>query len=136
MSTINAYYIRCRPERVPELLALGVLLGVLVESEGVHAAADASIVWDPIGSVHEPTGELDAEGQPVPVCDADGVELWHANLFTPFALLARAQQMAQERPEIAGGLAAIPELFVTDPATGEAVPPRSPARVLLGVEPT
>jgi hypothetical protein len=134
---MNAYYIRCRAADVPQLLALGVLLGVLAEAEGAHVAAEPGIVWDVIGPVHEPTGETGEDGQPLsaPVCDADGVPYWHANLHTPFALLERAQQLAAEHPEIAEALGAIPRWFLVD-AEGRARAPASPARVLFGMEPT
>lgn len=132
---MNAYYIRCHPADVAELLALGVMLGVLKESEGAHVAAQPGIVWDVIGLIHRATaGEADAEGQPAmqPLAAPDGAPYWHANLHTPdsMSLLAHAQQLAADRPEIAQALAAVPRFFVADPATGTAIAPRQPYRVL------
>lgn len=134
---MNAYYVRCHRDDVPELLALGVLLGVLTEADGQHVAAAPDIVWDVIGTIQQPTGDVDQAGRPVlaPVAAPDGTPLWHANVYTPWRLMARAEQMAAERPEVAEALAAVPRFFVTDPGTGQAVPPRSPVRVLAGVVP-
>ena len=130
---MNAYYIRCHPADVPELLALGVMLGVLIEQDGTHVAA-TGMVWDVIGPIPRATGEADADGQPVmqPLSAPDGAPYWHANLNTPdsMSLLAHAQQLAADRPEIAQALAAVPRFFVADPATGTATAPRQPYRVL------
>ena len=121
---MNVYYIRCRVADFPQLLALGVLLGVLVLGEdGEHVAAPGC-VWDVIGPV------CDAAG---PVCDAAGEMYWHANLHTPFVLRERAHALAAEQPEIAEALATIPRWFLSD-ADGNAVAPASPVRVLFGEE--
>jgi hypothetical protein len=119
---MNAYYLRCRDDDVPVLLVLGEMLGVLMPGEdGVHVVAPGC-VWDVIGPVCDEAG---------PVVDETGTPYWHANLFTPFVLRERAQEVAAARPEIAEALATIPRWFLSD-ADGNAVAPASPVRVLFG----
>ncbi|GAP37902.1 hypothetical protein ABXN37_22525 [Piscinibacter sakaiensis] len=130
------YYLRCRIADVPEMLALGVALGVLQQhtddaGQVLTRAPDDGSVWDPIGPIYRETGEVDAEGMPVrePLLAPDGGEWWHANLISPVHLYQRAGQLAGEHPEIAGALQDLGRFFLLDEA-GEPRKPAEPVRRL------
>lgn len=81
-----------------ELVGIGVDLDLLVDDEDGTRAASSEIIWDEVGTIHEPTGDADAEGCPIfaPVTDAEGNLYWHANLYMPHVLIEWAQAKAVE----------------------------------------
>ena len=132
MTEYNKHFLRCLPEDLPDLIAMGELLGALARRpDGTIYAPGGT--WDPIGAIPVPTGEtVQTEIGPMPVMvprkDAQGRELWHGTLSTPVNLRKVAQALAAERPEIAAGLANLGKFFVVDEA-GNAVAPANPYRV-------
>jgi hypothetical protein len=131
---MNSYYIRCRAAEQAQLYALAVALGVLAQAENgmYHVAAPHTGAWDEIGTIHRPTGELDADGQPItaPVLDPDGQSYWHANLVINADLADIATALAPDVPDIAAGLSDLARWFVVGP-DGKATAPKQPARVWL-----
>lgn len=127
---MNDYYLRCIPADYDRMIAIGVALGAVTVEEGVVTPTQGG-VWDYIGEIAEQTG-VDDEGNPItaPVSDANGVPYIHINLRTPIALGETAQQMAQEHPEVAEGLAELGRFFLLD-AEGNARAPSAPLRVFL-----
>ncbi len=126
----NTYYLRTIAADYTAMLAMGVLLGAIqVIDDQVHAPGGC---WDFIGPIHVPTGDLDAEDNPImtPRLDGDGNEYIHVNLITPVNIKAAALTLAAAHPEIAEGLANLGRYFVTD-IDGNAVPPAAPHRVFL-----
>ena len=125
---MNTYYLRTTSTDYEQMIALGVTLGAIeVIEERIHAPGGC---WDFIGAIHVPTGETDAEGNPVmtPRCDADGNEYIHVNLITPVNLKEAATALAAEHPEVAAGLSNLGKYFLVD-AEGNAIPPKLPHRV-------
>lgn len=131
---MNDYYIRCRGSEAPQLYALAKALCVLTQGEdGAHSiAAPHTGAWDEIGPIHRPTGEVDADGQPItaPVLDDTGAPYWHANLRINADLAEIAQALAPTSPAIAAGLADLARWFVVGP-DGKAAAPQQPERVWL-----
>jgi hypothetical protein len=130
---MQTYYLRCIAPDWPTMIALGVALGALADTEGTITATGGG-VWDVIGPVHKPTGEQDADGQPImaALTDDDGREYLHANLTTPIDLRQRAEQIAADRPEVAEAMADLGRFFLLD-AQGNARAPAQPHRVLFTV---
>lgn len=131
MSDYINYWCRCLESDKAELLALGVLLQVLQESEGKHHATAGDFVE--IGYVYRPTGEtvlVDGIETEItsPVIDMGGNKYWHANLRTTIDIEARALALAETYPELAAGLADRGKYFVVN-AQGETVAPSNPALV-------
>ena len=132
MNNYRQYWCRATESDWPELLTLGVLLGVLVEHEGrYHAVTPGDFVY-PV-PVLKPTGEtvmVDGVETPVkaPVRDANGNLYVHGNLITTIDIRARAEAMAVSNPELASALSQIGRYFVTD-AQGQPKAPDSPAMV-------
>jgi hypothetical protein len=111
------YYLRCLESDKAKLLALGVTMGVLVESEGKHYATAGDFIE--IGYVHRPTGEtVVVDGIETaltePVRDEHGNLYFHWNLRTTIDLRERAESMAASHPELAEALAELSKYFVTD----------------------
>src|SRR3546814_6352575 len=70
---MNSYYMRAIDKQ--EIIAIGVDLALLtIDESGQVLTTSADIVWDEIGTLYEPTGEIDAEGNPVlaPIVDGEG----------------------------------------------------------------
>src|SRR3546814_1232544 len=70
---MNSYYMRAIDKQ--EIIAIGVDLALLtIDESGQLLTTSADIVWDEIGTLYEPTGEIDAEGNPVlaPIVDGEG----------------------------------------------------------------
>lgn len=131
------YFLRCIESDKAELLALGVLLQVLQESEGRHCATAGDFVE--IGYVYRPTGEtvlVDGIETAVtePVRDENGNLYWHANLRTTINLRERAGAMAVSNPELAAALSQLGKYFVTD-ELGQPRAPNNPAVVWGGLAP-
>jgi hypothetical protein len=131
MSDYRNYFLRCLESDKAALLALGVLLSVLQESEGRHYAVAGDFVE--IGYVYRPTGEtvvVDGIETPVtePVRDENGNLYLHANLRTTINLRERAEAMAVSNPELAEALASLDKYFVTD-ELGQPKAPTNPAMV-------
>lgn len=125
------YHLRCLESDKPQLLALGVLLQVLQESEGKHHATAGDFVE--IGYVYRPTGEtvlVDGIETALtePVRDENGNLYWHANLRTTIDLRERAEAMAVSSPELAQALSQLGKYFVTD-ELGQPKVPNDPAVV-------
>jgi len=142
---MNDYYLRTTDYST--LLALGAKLGVILlhyaeydETEGENGEIIRAPIGEPvvmatdggcfdfIGEIQRPTGELDAEDNPVmaPIADAEGVAYIHANLRTPHDIRAIAE--ASDDPVIQAALGQIAAFFVAD-ELGNAVPPNMPHRV-------
>jgi hypothetical protein len=131
MSEYRNYWCRSIESDWAELLALGVLLGALKESEGKHYAVAGDFVE--IGYVYRPTGEtvlVDGIETALaePVRDAQGNLYWHANLRTTINLREIAEAMAVSNPEMAEGLSQLHRYFVTD-QNGQPKAPNDPAVV-------
>lgn len=130
-----SYYMRATSRE--ELVAIGVDLDLLIDDVDGTRAASAEIVWDEIGTIYAPTGELDEEGVPLtaPVTDEHGNVYWHANLYMPHDLTALAQAKAAEYAGTARGERIVASLtnsasyFPLD-ELGRPRKPNRPARVL------
>lgn len=123
---MNDYYLRCRWSDLPQLVALGQLLGVIQEVDNVVSPIGAGC-WDEIGLKYPQV----AEGEPTPDPVGGTVDpYWHINFRTEHNLREKAEALAAERPEIAAGLANLPRFFLTD-AEGSATAPEIPLRVFL-----
>lgn len=134
MSDYRNYFLRSTQADKANLLALGVLLGVLAEHEGSHyATAGDFIILNDDGKVYRPTGEtvvIDGieTALTAPVLDDQGQPYWHANLRTTINLRERAEAMAASHPELAGALSQFGKYFVTD-EEGNPAAPKNPACV-------
>lgn len=122
---MNDYYLRCRWSDLPQLVALGQLLGVIQKVDNVITPIGDGC-WDEIGLKYLPV----AEGEPQ--CDPVGAPdpFWHINFRTEHDIRAKAEALAGVRPEIGAALAGIGRYFLTD-AEGKAVAPEFPLRVFL-----
>lgn len=132
----NIYYIRTIAAHYAEMIAIGKVLGAIIETDGIITATQGGC-WDFIGPIHVPTGETtqtEMGPQPVmaPLLDPDGNEYIHVNLITPIALKATALSLAAEYPEAAAGLADLGKYFLLD-ANGDARLPNNPHRVFAGM---
>src|SRR3546814_7235651 len=81
---MNSYYMRAIDKQ--EIIAIGVDLALLtIDESGQVLTTSADIVWDEIGTLYEPTGEIDAEGNPVlaPIVAGEGRIYWHVNIYNP-----------------------------------------------------
>lgn len=83
---MNTYYLRASSRA--ELVSACVAAGILTDDEQGTRPVSQRVMWDEIGEILQPTGEMnDGPYGPVPVmapiADADGVPYWHANLYTP-----------------------------------------------------
>jgi predicted LPLAT superfamily acyltransferase len=129
---MNTYFIRTVADDYPQLIAIGVLLGAIVEVEGQIQAVGGA--WDYIGPICEPRGDyvLDEWGGECEVfaakCDPQGREYIHINIITPINLREAAVAMATAHPEVAEGLANLGKFFLLD-AEGNARAPDQPYRV-------
>lgn len=107
------YALRCTLEDKPQLVALGVALGVLqvlvvdVEQPGVMGVVQGTegSAWDEVGEI---------EGAP---------GFWHANLRTTVDLATRAAELGIDASNLA-------RWFLVEP-DGRPTMPRTPARVWL-----
>lgn len=129
MSEYRNYFLRSAHADRPQLLALGVLLGVLREHKGRHYATAGDFVE--LGPVCRPTGETvlvdDIEtALTEPVLDDNGQPYWHANLRTTINLRERAEAMAASHPELASALSQLGKYFVAD-ESGQPRAPNHPA---------
>lgn len=130
-----SYYMRATSRE--ELVAIGVDLDLLIDDEDGTRAASPEVVWDEIGTIYTPTGEMNENGVPLttPIVDEHGNVYWHANLYMPYDLTALAQAKVAEYAGTERGervLAAIErqtEYFPLD-ADGQPRAPDNPARVL------
>lgn len=142
------YYVRALPADWPELLQLGEKLGALtlsyphrtdeLQPDGTIAthlgepivSAQHGGAWDYLGEIQRPTGELDAQGNPVtaPVAAPDGTPYRHANLRTPISLGAVARKLAATDPAVAEALQRLDRYFLLDDE-GSPRLPRQPVRV-------
>lgn len=142
------YYVRALPADWPELLQLGEKLGALTLSyphRTEELQPDGTVVtelgeptvsaqhggaWDYLGEIQRPTGELDAEGNPItaPVAAPDGTAYLHANLRTPISLGAVARKLAATDPAVAEALQRLDRYFLLDDE-GSPRLPRQPVRV-------
>lgn len=123
---MNDYFIRCSPSKVPGLMRLAVLLGLLRESTdqpGSYHPIDPSVVWVPIGTLHTPAA--DPRDPPLPRLDPHGQPWWHANLRVPFdSLLTYAQGVYATNPsaELGVALGAMGDYFLLQPDGSQAIP--------------
>lgn len=135
---MNTYYLRASGRA--ELVGIGVDLDLLVDDEDGTRAASSEIIWDEVGTIHEPTGDADAEGCPIfaPVTDAEGNLYWHANIYMPHVLIEWAQVKHAEAVQagdsaladrIAQHIASSPAYFPLD-AQGQPRKPNNPVRIL------
>lgn len=119
--TYQDYALRCTQQDKPQLIALGVALGVLqIDAETGAVNGTQGNAWDEIGSIY------DAAGQPV-LAD-DGKPYWHANLRTDVDLMTRAEAIGGSA--VAAAMAQLGRWFVAD-VLGNPVQPAAPARVWL-----
>ena len=129
---MNDYFIRCSPAKVPQLMRLSVLLGLLRESTdqpGRYHSVDPAVVWVPLGTLHTPAA--DPLDPPLPRLDSNGDPWWHANLRVPFdSLLEYAQGVyaANPSPELGAALASMGDYFLLE-ADGSQRAPDAPAVV-------
>lgn len=144
----NDYYVRALPADWPELLQLGEKLGAIsvsyphrtdeLQPDGAVVtelgepviAANHGGAWDYLGEIQRPTGELDAEGNPImaPVAAPDGTPYLHANLRTPISLGAVARKLAATDPTVAEAMQRLDRYFLLDDE-GSPRLPRQPVRV-------
>lgn len=123
---MNKYFIRTVADDYPQLIAIGVLLGAIVEVEGQIQAVGGA--WDYIGPIPTQVGEIDGEPIMEALKDPDGNEYIHINIITPVNLKEVAVAMATAHPEVAEGLANLGKFFLLD-AEGNARAPTLPHRV-------
>lgn len=125
------YSLRCTPEDYDDMVKMGITLGAIAKAaDGTIYTTHPAGMWDHVGPVPKPTGEIDSDGNPVmaPVKDGNGKILVHVNLLTDVDLRKAALALAADHPKIAAGLADLSRFFVTD-AQGNAVAPKNPYRV-------
>lgn len=114
---MNTYFIRTTANDYPQLIALGVLLGAIVEVEGeIHAPNGA---WDYIGAIYK---------DEVSLKDPQGREYIHINIITPINLADAAAELAADHPEVAEAIDNLGRFFLLD-AEGNARAPEQPYRV-------
>lgn len=81
--TYQDYALRCTQQDKPQLIALGVALGVLqIDSETGEVSGTQGSAWGEIGTIYDAAGN--------PVLAADGEPYWHANLRTETSLTEAA----------------------------------------------
>lgn len=115
------YALRCTQQDKPQLIALGVALGVLqIDAETSAVSGTPGSAWDEIGPIHDAAGD--------PVLADDGEPYWHANLRTDVDLMTRAEAIGG--PVVAAAMTQLSRWFVAD-VLGNPVQPASPARVWL-----
>ena len=114
---MNIYYIRTVAEDYPQLIALGKLLGAIIEVDGAIYAPFGQ--WDYIGPIVKDGSSLK---------DGQGREYIHANIATPVSLRATAVALAATNPDVAAGLANLSKYFLLD-GQGNATAPAIPYRV-------
>lgn len=146
MQNLNMYYLRCIPADWNTMIALGEKLGIIklqykTDLEGnILATEEPAVVateggaWDYIGEIKRPTGELDAEGNPImeTITNEQGIPYIHANLISPINMYETAKDMAGTEEEIATALANLGKFFLLD-AQGDARAPSQPHRVFAGI---
>lgn len=137
------YFLRCKESDFPELVALGVLLGVIreVEMDGPDVDRDdegfpidpnppvkTEIIgangcdWDLVfgtGKLYEGTGVFtEVNGIPIEeshlIVDEMGHPYIHINILTRFDLGDRAREMAVNHPELAEALSNMGKYFLLD----------------------
>ncbi len=110
------YALRCTQQDKPQLIALGVALGVLqIDAETGVVSGTQGSAWDEIGPIYDAAGN--------PVLAPDGQPYWHANLRTEVDLRAAAAQASVPEADLG-------RWFLVD-ADGRPVLPATPARVWL-----
>ena len=122
------------PRRAKWLIYLVItgLVAVLIWTQLPRGpySTDLSRIDPELGEIQRPTGELDAEGNPIsaPVAAPDGTPYLHANLRTPISLGAVARKLAATDPEVAEAMQRLDRYFLLD---DEGTPrlPRQPVRV-------
>jgi len=126
------YFLRCTQSDWPELLNLGVTLGILRITETGDHYGDG---WDFIGSVYRATGETVSDpetGQPIdltaPVLAPDGLPYVHANLRLSFDL--RDLASSSDDPAVLAALGNLSRFFVVD-ESGAPKRPAVPVRVFF-----
>jgi hypothetical protein len=121
---MNDYYIRCTQAKVPELLKLAVMVGILKQPEaGVYYPASPQIVWVPLGTLYK--SSANPEIAPEPRLAPDGKPWFHANLRVPFdSLLDYVQGVyaANPSPELGAAIASIGDFFLLNQDGTQAVP--------------
>lgn len=106
------YALRCTQQDKPQLIALGVALGVLQIDADVEQPGVMGVVQGTEGSAWDEVGEI--EGAP---------GFWHANLRTTVDLAARAAELGIDASNLA-------RWFLVGP-DGRPTMPRTQARVWL-----
>lgn len=141
MKTYRDYFIRCVDADVHLVLQLGQVLGVLNEDGEPTERAAVWYVLNGDGRYYPPNPDavIDPEtGEqtppPEPLRDTEGSLYWHANLTTDFDLLAHAQALAEDHPELAGALTNLERFFPVD-EEGKPRRPKNPACVRAGWSP-
>lgn len=110
------YALRCTQQDKPQLIALGVALGVLqIDAETGAVSGTQGSAWDEIGPIHDAAGD--------PVLADDGQPYWHTNLRTDVDLAQRATELSIDASDLA-------RWFVVGP-DGRPAMPAMPARVWL-----